>query len=251
MRNIKLTIEYDGTNYNGWQRQKSGIGVEQVVEKAIKKVVHEEIELYGASRTDSGVHALGQVANFKTNSVMPIEKIPFALNSILPGDIVIRNAQEVSDDFHSRFSTTGKKYRYTILNDRYRSAFSRTTSYFVPSELDFEAMKKSCKYFIGTHDFDAFKSSGSSFKTTVRTIYSAELVKNENYIEFYISGGGFLYNMVRIIVGTLLNVGRGKIMPEEIEEIIQSKDRKRSGKTAPAHGLCLMEVYYQDFSIKS
>lgn len=244
MRNIKLVIEYDGTNYDGWQTQKSKNTIQDTIEEALKKVMNEEIKLIGASRTDSGVHALGQVANFKTNSIIPIERIPKAVNSILPPDIVIKNAQEVQEGFHARFSSKGKKYKYTVLNDVTPSALNRNFAYFYPYKIDIDAIKAASSYFIGTHDFSAFKSSGGVSKTNIRTIYELKIILNDNYINFYISGDGFLYNMVRIIIGTLLEVGRGKINPDEIKEIILSGDRKRAGKTVPAHGLCLLEVYY-------
>lgn len=244
MRNIKLIIEYDGTNYNGWQTQKNKTSIQETIENALRMVMNEEIELFGASRTDSGVHALGQTANFMTNSNIIIEKIPSALNSILPTDIAVKSAVEVNDDFHARFSSKGKKYKYVVLNDKTPSPMLRNYTYFYRYNLDFEAMKEACAYFKGEHDFASFKSTGGSAKTSMRTIYDVELIKNENIIEFYISGDGFLYNMVRIIVGTLIDVGIGKIKPKQVEEIILLRDRKRAGKTAPAHGLCLVEVYY-------
>lgn len=244
MRNIKLTIEYDGTNYFGWQKQKNKITVQQIIEEALFKVTKENIDLIGSGRTDAGVHALNQTANFKTSGKIKTEKVPFALNSILPRDIVIKNAQEVSDDFHARFSAKGKKYKYLILNNKYPSALQRNYVYFYPYNLDFNAMQQSCQYIIGEHDFSAFKAVGSSAKTSTRTIYSANFLQADDIIEFYIYGDGFLYNMVRIIVGTLLDVGQGKIESCDIEKIILSKDRTKAGKTVPAHGLYLVEVYY-------
>lgn len=244
MRNIKLTIEFDGTNYNGWQTQKNKTSIQETIESALKLVMNEEIELTGSSRTDAGVHALGLTANFKTMSTIATDRIPRALNSVLPKDIVIKDAEEKHDEFHARFCSIGKKYKYTIVNDKYPSALIRNYAYFFPYKLDIEAMQNACKYLLGDHDFSAFKSSGGSAKTSIRTIYSAEFVKRDNIIEFYIHGNAFLYNMVRIIVGTLLDVGQGKIKPEQIEEIILSGDRKKAGKTAPPYGLCLVEVYY-------
>lgn len=244
MRNIKLIIEYDGTNYNGWQTQKNKTTIQETIEEALKKVMNEDIELIGASRTDSGVHAAGQVANFKTSSSIKTERIPMALNSMLPKDIAIKHAEEVRDDFHARFNSKGKLYKYAILNDNTPSPLNRNYSYFYPNKLDINAMNEACKYFIGEHDFSAFKATGGSAKTSIRTIYECKFVKEDNILEFYISGDGFLYNMVRIIVGTLIEVGSYKIMPRDIIKIIESKDRKKSGKTVPAHGLCLMEIYY-------
>lgn len=244
MRNIKLTIEYDGTNYNGWQTQEDKNTIQDTVESALKVLTNEETKLVGASRTDSGVHALGQVANFMTSSNISVEKYPNALNSVLPKDIVIKKAEDVSENFHSRYDSKGKTYRYVILNSKYPSALNRNFSYFYPYYLDVKAMQEACEYIIGTHDFSAFKASGGSSKTSIRTVHKAEIIKKSENIYFYITGDGFLYNMVRIIIGTLLEVGRGKIRPKDMEYIILSRDRKRAGKTAPAHGLYLMEVLY-------
>lgn len=244
MRNIKLTIEYDGTNYSGWQRQKNGISIEGTIEDAIKKVINEDIKIIGSSRTDAGVHARGQVANFFTETKIPIDKIPYAINSKLPCDIVILDAEDVPDDFHSRYSCTGKRYSYTILNRKIPSAILRNYTAHCSYKLDFELMKKAEKFFIGTHDFSAFRSTGSSVKTSIRTVSYLNLEKKGDIIRFEIEADGFLYNMVRIIAGTLIEVGMEKIDPYDIPAIIESKDRSRAGKTAPASGLCLEKVYY-------
>ncbi len=244
MRNIMLVIEYDGTGYNGWQTQRNKTTIQETIESALRSITNEETELIGASRTDSGVHALGQTANFVTSSKIKVERIPFALNSLLPKDIAVTSAEEVSYDFHARFSSKGKKYKYTILNSEFPSPLRRSNTYFYPTELNIDNMKMACSYFIGEHNFDAFRSAGGSAKSSVRTIYSLELITNNDLIEINIDGNGFLYNMVRIIVGTLIDVGRGKIIPADIINIIKSGDRKLAGKTVPAHGLCLMEVYY-------
>ena len=195
-------------------------------------------------RTDSGVHSLGQTANFKTNSNIPIEKIPIAINSKVKKSIVIKSAEEVEERFHSRYSVKSKKYRYTINNSQYGSAIYRDMEYHFPFNLDVNKMQEASKYFEGEHDFKAFKASGTSSKSSVRTIYKAEIIKNEDRIYIELTGNGFLYNMVRIISGTLVDVGTGKIKPEEIKDIIESKERIRAGKTLPARGLCLMEVNY-------
>jgi len=244
MRNIKFTIEYDGTNYHGWQSQINAVAVQDVITDAIKKLTGEDCNLIGAGRTDVGVHALGQVANFVTESRIPAERFSYALNSILPEDIVIKKSEEANPDFHSRYSAKGKKYRYLIYNSIHPSALLRNRVYHVSFNLDFDSMQKASDFFLGMHDFSAFKASGSSVKTSERTITGVHLAKSEDIITFEIEGDGFLYNMVRIIAGTLVEVGAGKIQPEAIPEIIKSRDRNKAGKTAPAHGLYLIEVYY-------
>lgn len=244
MSNIKLTIEYDGTNYHGWQSQKNALSIQDTLENALRKLTGEECKLIGSSRTDVGVHALGQVANFHTNSRIPPEKFSYALNSILPKDIAIKESAEVPLDFHSRHCAKGKKYKYIICNSTYRPALLRNRAWHISSPLNIEAMSKAAMYFQGTHDFSAFRATGSSVKTSVRTIMQTSLKANEEIIEFEISGNGFLYNMVRIIMGTLAEVGMGKIPYDAVPEIIESCDRTRAGKTAPAQGLYLVEVYY-------
>ncbi|SKA82376.1 tRNA pseudouridine38-40 synthase [Clostridium sp. USBA 49] len=244
MRNIKLVIEYDGTNYSGWQIQKNATSVQGKLQETLKKITGEDIEVIGCSRTDAGVHARRFVANFKTESKIPYKNFKAALNSNLPSDIVIINSEEVSLDFHSRYSSKGKLYSYTILNKEEPAAIGRNYVYHYKRKLDVEAMNKACKFFLGTHDFAAFKSSGSSVKNTIRTIQKAYFKVNADKIIFYIEADGFLYNMVRIIVGTLIDVGIHKINPEYVLEIIKSKDRKRASKTVPASGLCLEFVYY-------
>ncbi|HHW00721.1 MAG TPA: tRNA pseudouridine(38-40) synthase TruA [Clostridiaceae bacterium] len=246
MRNIKLIIEYDGTSYHGWQSQNNAVAVQDVIEKALLKLTGEKCSIIGSGRTDAGVHALGQVANFVTNSNIPPEKFSYALNNILPDDIVIRNSEEVPLNFHARFSATGKKYRYVIYNSRQRSALHRNRAYFVPYPLDFHSMEKAIGYFVGTHDFTAFKAADSGVKTNVRTITGTWLKKDDEIITFEIAGNGFLYNMVRIIVGTLVEVGIGKLSADDIPYIIESRDRRKAGRTAPPHGLYLMEVYYPE-----
>lgn len=244
MRNIRLLIEYDGTAFHGWQSQINARAVQDEVSRAIKIVTGEDCILTGSSRTDTGVHALGQVANFWTDSKIPPDKYVYALRSVLPEDIVIRRSEEVASDFHSRYSAKGKKYRYIIYNSEMSSALLRNRAYHIPSKLDYNAMCKAVSYFPGTHDFSAFRATGSSVKTSVRTIFEAALDKDGDIICFTISGNGFLYNMVRIMVGTLVEVGLGKIDPDSIPDIIKGRDRKRAGKTAPAQGLYLEEVYY-------
>lgn len=244
MRNIKLTIEYHGKDFNGWQKQPNKLNIQGEIERAIESITGETIELIGSGRTDAGVHALGQVANFKTNSYIPIDKFAVAINSKLKKSIRIKKAKEVGERFHSRYCAHFKKYRYVINCSSAGTAIFRELEYQFPMKLDVTKMKNAAKYFEGEHDFAAFKASGTSNKNSVRKIFKAEVLEKEERIWIELTGSGFLYNMVRIIAGTLLDVGMGKIEPEEIPEIIKSKDRKRAGKTLPALGLYLVEVNY-------
>lgn len=247
MRNIRLTIEYDGKDFNGWQKQPNKLNIQGEIERAIEIITGEEnIDLIASGRTDAGVHALGQVANFKTNNEsIPIEKFAIALNTKLKRSVRIKKAEEVDERFHSRYTCKRKTYRYIVNNNECESAIYRNFEYHMPIKLDIEKMKKAVKYFEGEHDFKAFKASGTSSKSSVRKIYLAEVKKTEEgriYIE--LTGNGFLYNMVRIIAGTLVDVGIGKIKPEEIPSIIENGDRKLAGKTLPPNGLFLMNVEY-------
>lgn len=244
MRNIKLIIEYDGTNYFGWQKQPNHRTIQETIENSIKKITKEDIDIFGSGRTDRGVHARGQVANFFTNARIPEDKIKDAINSVLPGDIVISHSEEVDEAFHSRYSAKGKEYRYIFFNRRIPSPLLRNYAYHIPQKLHFDLMEKSLADFIGTHDFKSFMASGSSVKDTIRTINNASLNKNHEIIELKINGNGFLYNMVRIIAGTLVDIGIGKISRNDIPQIIASKDRKKAGHTAPPHGLYLENVFY-------
>ncbi len=244
MRNIKLTIEYDGKDFDGWQKQPNKLNIQGEIERAIEELTGEKVELIASGRTDAGVHALGQVANFKTSSNFPTEKFPIAINSKLKKLIRIKEAEEVDERFHSRYNCKKKTYRYIINNSKQGTAIYRSLEYFMPVKLDVEAMKKAIKYFEGEHDFKAFKASGTSSKSSVRKIYKTKITEENERIIIELTGNGFLYNMVRIIVGTLVDVGMGKIKPEEIEDIINSGDRKRAGKTLPAHALYLVQVKY-------
>ena len=234
MRNIKLTIEYDGKKFGGWQKQPTKLNIQGEIEKAIEEITGERVELNASGRTDAGVHSLGQVANFKTNSKIEIEKIPIAINSKLKQSIRIIKAEEVEENFHARYLCIGKKYRYVINNSKMGSAIYRDLEYHMPIKLDVEAMKKAIKYFEGEHDFKGFKASGTSSKSSVRTIYSANVIEDGDRIKIELEGNGFLYNMVRIISGTLVDVGLGKIKPEEIPEIINSKDRTKARENPPS-----------------
>jgi tRNA pseudouridine38-40 synthase len=244
MKNIKLIIEYDGSQYAGWQRQENAMTVQQKIEDALRKLTGEEVSITGSSRTDSGVHARGQVANFFTESSIPPEKYSYALNALLPRDIRIVSSQEVDMAFHARFSTSGKKYKYSIIVSPHGTAIGHQYLHHVYVPLDIDAMREAAGHFVGTHDFAAFMAAGSSAKTTTRTIFDLKLTWDEPYLYISVYGSGFLYNMVRIIAGTLIDVGKGKIRPEEIPDIIASKDRRKAGPTAPPNGLSLEEIYY-------
>ncbi len=243
---IKLTIEYDGTAYAGWQRQENALAVQQVIEEALTKLTRARVVIAGASRTDAGVHALGQTAHFDTESRIPPDKYAFALNTMLPADIRIRKSEAVSEDFHARFSNKGKRYRYLIYQSPHAGALNRNTHAHVIYPLDDEKMRRELTALIGTHDFAAFAASGSVVKDTVRTIYSASLARRGDELELLVEGSGFLYNMVRIIAGTLISVGAGRLEEGAFARAIQSGNRLDLGVTAPAHGLTLMEVYYKE-----
>ncbi|MBS5926708.1 MAG: tRNA pseudouridine(38-40) synthase TruA [Clostridium sp.] len=244
MRNIKLTIEYDGTSYGGWQKQKNNRTIQQCIEEAIKLLTGEEVELIGSSRTDAGVHAKGMVANFITNSQIPADKFREAINTKLPDDIGIIKSEEVDKNFHSRYDSKGKTYCYTLVNRYEKVCIGRNYVYQVREELNYDLMKEAAKYFLGKHDFKAFKTNGSSVKTSVRTISGLELELKDDVIKIFVSADGFLYNMVRIIVGTLIEVGKGKIKPEDIESIIRNGDRSKAGPCVPPNGLVLEKVFY-------
>ena len=245
MRNIKLTIEYDGKDFNGWQKQPNKLNIQGTIEQAITKITGETVELNASGRTDAGVHAIGQVANFKTNSNIPIEKFPIAINTNLKKSIRIKSAEEVDEKFHSRLSCKRKTYRYIINNSEIESAIYRNLEYHISNKLDVSKMQKAAKFFEGEHDFKAFKASGTSSKSSVRTIYEANVYKIENKIYIELTGNGFLYNMVRIIAGTLIEVGLNKIEPEYILDIIKEEKRELAGRTLPPQGLYLLKVEYQ------
>ena len=244
MRNIKLTIEYDGKDFNGWQKQPNKLNIQGTIERAIEQITGEQVELNASGRTDAGVHALAQVANFKTNSKLPIEKIPLAINSRLKKSIIIKDAEEVDEKFHSRLACKQKTYRYVINNTYNGTAIYRNLECHIPIKLDIKKMQQAIQYFIGEHDFKAFKASGTSSKSSVRTIYDATVYTENDRVFIELTGNGFLYNMVRIISGTLVDVGLGKIKPEDIIEIIKMGKREKAGKTMPAHGLYLVKVDY-------
>lgn len=245
MRNILIQIAYDGTNYCGWQMQKNAVSVQEKIEDAIEKVCKEYSFVEGCGRTDAKVHALCYSASFKTKSTIPCDRLPFALNTALPEDVRVLKAFDVKDDFHARFSAVKKTYRYEISTRPIPDPFLRNYAWHYPYPLDFELMKKEAQKFVGTHDFLGFMASGGQVKTTVRTIYSFEIFREGEKIIFEVTGNGFLYNMVRIMTGTLVYIGGGKIK-EDLTDIINSKDRNRAGITAPPHGLYMKKVYYEE-----
>lgn len=229
----------------GWQKQPNKLNIQGEIERAIETITGEKVDLTASGRTDAGVHAIGQVANFKTNSTLPIEKFAIAINSKLKKSIRIQKAEEVEEKFHSRYNCKQKTYRYIINNGEQGSAIYRNLEYYVPIKLDIEKMKKAIKYFEGEHDFKGFKASGTSSKSSVRKIYETNIIIEGERIIIEITGNGFLYNMVRIIAGTLVDVGLGKIKAEEISKIIESKDRTKAGKTLPPYALYLVKVEYE------
>lgn len=253
MKRILLTIAYDGTRYSGWQKQLSPevITVEGELEKALRILFcSQQLTCIGASRTDRGVHALGQRATIDVDTTIPVEKIPLAIRPLLPEDIIVVKAEEVADDFHPRYDCVKKTYEYRIWNGQVKNPKERLYSTFVYSPLNLEKMNIAAKKFIGTYDFAAFCAAGSTVNSTVRTIIDCFVKQEGNVVSIYVTGDGFLYNMVRIMAGTLISVGLGKISPDGISEIIRSKNRQKAGQTAEPQALTLQEIYY-DFQGKS
>ncbi|OPJ56486.1 tRNA pseudouridine(38-40) synthase TruA [Alkalithermobacter paradoxus] len=245
MRNIKMTIQYDGSKYKGWQRLKNNdMTIQSKIENILSKMTGENIEIIGSGRTDGGVHAIAQVANFKTNCSIGVSEIMDYMYKYLPEDIVVTKIEEVNERFHSRYNAKSKTYIYKIWNDTYHNPFLRKYYEHIDQKLDIEAMKKGASYLIGEHDFSSFKSSRSQKKSNVRTVYSIDITRNESIVEISIHGNGFLHNMVRIIVGTLLEVGLYKKRPEDIKDILQKKDRSLAGPTASPKGLYLFNIEY-------
>jgi tRNA pseudouridine38-40 synthase len=268
MRNIKLVIEYEGTNYHGWQVQPRLKTIQGVLQSKLSTIIKADTEVIGAGRTDAGVHALCQVANFRTDSRMTQEEFKAALNSILPKDIVIRHVQEVEDEFNARYSATSRTYRYTILNSTTPSAFLRNYAYLVPQPIDIAGMADACKVLLGTHDFSSFASTGDPVRSFVRTVTDARIVDTEGahigtleehpvsriqypessiqhrLIHLQIEANAFLRCMVRAIAGTLLEVGKEKMPPEGMREVLEAKNRSAAGPSLPARGLCLVRVDY-------
>ena len=247
MRNIRLVIEYDGTRFSGWQTQrpkKRLRSVQEEIEKAAKKLFGRKIILIGSGRTDSGVHAEAQVANFKIDSALALRNVKRGLNSYLPKDIAVLSAEDARPSFHARFDARGKLYLYTIINRKTRSPLLRRYAALISYDMDIGAMKKAAKYFIGKKDFRSFQASDKKVKDSVRNVKRLDVVSRHPLIEIYVEANGFLYNMVRNIVGTLIDVGRGRIRPEHVKAILSRRHRPAAGQTAPAKGLCLSKVIY-------
>jgi len=246
MRNIKLTLQYDGTDYFGWQRQKNTHRtLAEIIEGILKKILRDQVKLIAAGRTDAGVHAQAQVANFTTVSAMDNSRLSHSLNALLPEDIRVITAKDVPLDFNSRYSAKAKTYRYTILNRHTCDVFLRRYVYHFPqSDLDVSAMRKASAILVGSHDFASFKRADKKKRTTIRDLKDIKVMRRGELIYIDVTANSFLYHMVRNIAGTLIEIGKGKLLPESLKKILQSKDRKTAGPTAPARGLCLMKVEY-------
>lgn len=246
MRRIRIVVAYDGTDYCGWQIQPNGITIEEILNREISKVTGEEIRIIGASRTDSGVHAMGNVAVFDTESTIPPERMAYALNRRLPEDIIVVSSDEVSPDWHPRYKVTvSKTYEYHIYNAPMPNPLKRRYSAFVSFSLDVEKMREGAAYLKGEHDFVSFCNVRTNVEDTVRTIENIQIFEQDSEIIIRITGNGFLYNMVRIIAGTLIRVGRGFYAPEKVKEILEAKERTEAGVTAPACGLVLVNIEYR------
>jgi len=243
MRQIKLIIEYDGSNYVGWQRQPNGISVQQVMETALARILGEAVPVRSSGRTDAGVHARGMVASFFTGKALPLTAYCEGLNCLLPPDIAVIHAEEIALDFNPRHHARGKHYRYTILTAPRRSPLARLHVWHLREELDLERMRRGAALFVGEHDFAAFRTSGCAAKSTIRRIDSVTISTEENLLHIDVCGSGFMRNMVRIMVGTLVMVGRGKMAPEQVSRCLTGSEAA-AGPTAPANGLCLLEVFY-------
>ncbi len=245
MRNIALRLSYDGTNYHGWQTQKEDISVQQTLEQAVGKICKHPVHITGCGRTDAGVHALRYCANFHTDCTIPIDRVPLAVNSRLPADIAVSDAVEVPEDFNAIGSCVMKEYIYKIHNSRIRDPFVDRGACFYPNDLDTDRMARAAAAFVGTHDFAAVRSMGTETKTTVRTIYWCHTEKADDIITISVCADGFLYNMVRAIVGTLVYASYGKLEPEDIPELLIRGDRRLTGPTMPPQGLYLHRVWYE------
>lgn len=244
MRNLLLTISYDGSNYHGWQVQKNAVTVQEVFQNAVKKLFKQNIDIKGCSRTDSGVHANKYCVSFKADTDIPCENIIMALNSYLPDDIAVLNCTDMYIDFHARYSVVKKEYVYIINNSKIRNPFLRNYAFWYRYDINADYLNEQAQAFVGTYDYSGFCSANSGVEDTVRTVYSFEVSRKGDMVYFKVSADGFLYNMVRIMVGTLLFVNEGKIKKDELKNVILSKNRKLAGKTAPPQGLYLNDVIY-------
>lgn len=245
MRNLKMVIEYDGTRYKGWQKQKDNVAtIQDKIENVLSKMTNEDIQVIGCGRTDTGVHAKNYIANFHTKSTLTNEDILNYLYEFLPEDIVVKSVTDVHERFHSRYNAKAKTYEYTINNGKYRNVFNRKFTYHIEEEINLNAMMAAADVLVGTHDFKSFTSLKSDNKSTVRTINYIDITKDDETIKIEVNGDGFLLNMVRIIVGTLLEVGKSQLKPSDVAKILEAKERAQAGPMAQAKGLCLKEVEY-------
>ena len=245
MRNIKLLIEYDGTNYHGWQVQPNALTIQEIIEQKIEVMTRQPVRLIASGRTDAGVHALGQVANFRTGASIPIEGFQRGLNSLLPPDIIIKSAEEVDGRFHAQYAAKRKTYRYVILNDENPSAIYRNYSWHLPRPLDVRKMQEASRVLLGKQDFSSFQGADADTEDPVREVFRIEWkVEEGNFLHFTIEADGFLKHMVRNIVGTLAEVGKGRVSPQDFETVLGARDRRQAGMTAPPQGLYLVEVGY-------
>lgn len=244
MRNIRLVVEYDGTDLAGWQRQTNGPTVQEHIETALAEMTEAHVTLFGASRTDAGVHALGQVAHFHTEADIPLHGFRRGLNAKLPASIAIIRAEEVPEDFHARFSSRGKHYRYRLLARQDRSPLHHRTAWHRPYPLDLAAMRDAAVHLVGEHDFSSFRAAGCQANSPVREIQAIEIDATRELVDIHVRGNAFLRNMVRIVAGTLVEVGEGRRDGAELPGVIERRQRTAAGQTAPAHGLCLVEVFY-------
>lgn len=244
MRNLLLTISYDGSNYHGWQVQKNAVTVQEVFQNAVKKLFNQNIDIKGCSRTDSGVHANKYCVSFKADTDIPCENIIMALNSYLPDDISVLSCSDMDNDFHARYNVLKKEYVYIINNSKIRNPFLRNYTFWYRYNIDADYLNEQAQAFVGTYDYSGFCSAHSGVEDTVRTVYSFEVSRKGDMVYFKVSADGFLYNMVRIMVGTLLFVNEEKIKKDELKNVILSKNRKLAGKTAPPQGLYLNDVKY-------
>jgi tRNA pseudouridine38-40 synthase len=249
MRTLKLTLTYDGTDYVGWQHQANGLSVQEVMERAWKQITSEQIRITAASRTDAGVHALGQVASLTTESKLSGEVLRRALNAMLPDDVVVLDVSETFEGFNAITHSRGKRYRYVIQDGPLLDPISRRYAWFIPHRLDDAAMREAMACLVGTHDFASFESTGSERVSTIRTMFDVSLERSQGAVQetlvFEIAGDGFLYNMVRAIVGTIVRIGRGAYPPSWMREVLEARDRRRAGPTAPPQGLFLVKVDYE------
>lgn len=246
MKNIALQLMYVGTAYHGWQIQKNGATVEETLEKCLGQVVGHPVKCVGAGRTDAGVHARTYVANFRTDSRIPLDRLPLAVNTRLPDDIVVTRAVEVSDSFNAISSCLRKEYTYTIYNSRIRNAFYVNRAWFYPKRLDEAIMRRAAACFVGTHDFAAVRSTGTDVKSTIRTVYYFDVERRDDLIDCRVCANGFLYNMVRAMVGTVIYAAEGKFPPEAVTEILLGKRRTDAGPTAPPGGLYMTRLWYDE-----